>query len=101
MGYWRSCYDCLYQNIHETSYEWIDCFCRKQGGRQVNIRNDCPLFIQQPTTEEKAEYICDLLNSKDWKPQWPLSPEDKLIQQVLQDVTNYLIENNINIKKED
>lgn len=25
------CFDCIYQNIIETSHEWIDCKCKNDG----------------------------------------------------------------------
>lgn len=25
------CFDCVYRNIMETSHEWIECHCKKDG----------------------------------------------------------------------
>ena len=97
----RDCYDCLYRDIRETSYEWIDCFCQKQNNKQVSIQYNCPLYLKEPTREEKIEFINTFLKQHDWNSGWPPTAESKLAHQIMHDITNYLINNRIDIRKKD
>lgn len=37
----HSCFTCKYQNIFETSHEWLDCKCKIGDGKFHSIKMDC------------------------------------------------------------
>ena len=51
----NSCFTCLYQDIVETSHEWIECFCKAKGGQKVDIQYNCPLYKAKDKNNDSKE----------------------------------------------
>ena len=51
------CFECKHQNIMETSHEWIECRCKKDGKmhnpyRPMVMLTECPNFEKEEDNEE-------------------------------------------------
>lgn len=50
----KCCFDCVHQNIIETSHEWIECFCKVDGRSHSPYRPNCNNY-EKIIYEEKTE----------------------------------------------
>ena len=52
----KDCFSCKYQNIVETSHEWIDCFCQLTGKKCSPIKwEDCQDWELHPKYADSEE----------------------------------------------
>ena len=53
------CFDCKYQNIQETSHEWVECFCKVDGCKHNPYRpmvffdKDCPNWAEEENNDKE------------------------------------------------
>ena len=52
------CFDCRFQNIYETTHEWIECKCKKDGTKHNPYRpmvmiKDCPNWQKEDDNADK------------------------------------------------